>query len=238
MSFAAALATDSDTSAAIQKVCQQALQDLKGGPQLALVFFSPHHADRVDRILAGLEAHLPGVPLLGCNGESIVGNDQEIEETPAVSLWLARWSTAPGLESFQLEVTATPDGPSILGWPDGLASADPEQAVLLLLADPFTFPIDLCLQRLNTDYPGLRVLGGMASGGQGKGDSRLLLGPRLLRSGAVGVLLPRVAVRSVVSQGCRPVGRHMVITRAQENVLVELGGRTPLAQLQQLWQEL
>jgi small ligand-binding sensory domain FIST len=55
----------------------------------------------------------------------------------------------------------------------------------------------------------------------------------------VGVLLQRpIAVRSIVSQGCRPIGQHMVVTRAQENIIVELGGRPPLVRLQQLWQEL
>jgi small ligand-binding sensory domain FIST len=57
--------------------------------------------------------------------------------------------------------------------------------------------------------------------------------------GAVGVLLQgELGIRSIVSQGCRPIGRHMVVTRAQDNVILELGGRPPLAQLQQLWQEL
>src|SRR5205807_2702155 len=44
--------------------------------------------------------------------------------------------------------------------------------------------------------------------------------------------------RAVVSQGCRPIGPHMVITRGEENVIQELGGKTPAVQLQHLWQEL
>jgi small ligand-binding sensory domain FIST len=55
----------------------------------------------------------------------------------------------------------------------------------------------------------------------------------------VGVLLQgAVGLRSIVSQGCRPVGRPFVITRAAENVIQELGGRPALERLQQLWQEL
>src|SRR5439155_5585439 len=42
----------------------------------------------------------------------------------------------------------------------------------------------------------------------------------------------------VVSQGCRPIGRHLVITRAKDNIIFELGGEAPLTRLQQLWQEL
>jgi small ligand-binding sensory domain FIST len=47
-----------------------------------------------------------------------------------------------------------------------------------------------------------------------------------------------VQVRTIVSQGCRPIGRHLVITKAQENLIQGLGGRPPLAHLQELWQEL
>ena len=36
----------------------------------------------------------------------------------------------------------------MLGWPDGLLSADPAQSAMLLLGDPFTFPADLFLARM------------------------------------------------------------------------------------------
>jgi small ligand-binding sensory domain FIST len=79
----------------------------------------------------------------------------------------------------------------------------------------------------------------MASGGAGPGDGPLVLDGAVVAGGAAGVLLRGpVGIRSIVSQGCRPVGRPMVITKGRENVIAELGGRTPLAQLQELWQSL
>ena len=47
-----------------------------------------------------------------------------------------------------------------------------------------------------------------------------------------------LGLRWIVSQGCRPIGRHMVITKAEENIILELGGRTPFEQLRQLWETL
>src|SRR5690606_10155402 len=44
--------------------------------------------------------------------------------------------------------------------------------------------------------------------------------------------------RSVVSQGCRPIGTPYVVTRAEANVIYELGGRPPLARLQELFPQL
>ena len=79
----------------------------------------------------------------------------------------------------------------------------------------------------------------MASGGRMPGQTRLVLGGEVINDGAVGVLLQGpIAVRSIVSQGCRPIGKHMVVTRGHDNIIEELGGMAPLARLQQIWQEL
>jgi small ligand-binding sensory domain FIST len=79
----------------------------------------------------------------------------------------------------------------------------------------------------------------MASGGGQPGESPLLIGADLRNEGAVGVLLRGpVKARSVVSQGCRPIGKPMIITKARDNIILELGGKTALDQLQQIWQEL
>ena len=51
---------------------------------------------------------------------TIVGNDREIEQGPALSLWLARWPEPVTLEPFRLVVEETADGYSLLGWPDAL----------------------------------------------------------------------------------------------------------------------
>jgi len=40
-------------------------------------------------------------------------------------------------------------------------------------------------------------------------------------------------VKTVVSQGCRPIGKSYVITRGDRNIIHELGGRPALEQLQQ-----
>jgi small ligand-binding sensory domain FIST len=143
------------------------------------------------------------------------------------------------LETFQLVARRTPDGPSLLGWPDSVVTADAAASAMLLLGDPATFPVDLFFRDVNEDHRGLRVMGGMASGTRGQEPSPLIVGNQVVQEGAVGVLLQGpVKIRSIVSQGCRPIGQHMLITRAEENIIVELGGKPPIVQLQQLWQEL
>ena len=58
------------------------------------------------------------------------------------------------------------------------------------------------------------------------------------RAGAVaihqGARLPGgVSVRTLVSQGCRPIGDSFVVTRSEDNVVFEIGGRPPLERLRE-----
>lgn len=236
MPFAAALSTAADLAAAVEEVCARLGGAVGGVPDLAVVFFSPQHAPGADLIARTLRERFGPRCLLGCVGESIIGNDREIEGGPALSLWLGRWARPITLESFHLTLERTPDGPSLLGWPDALSTTDAARAAILLLGDPFTFPADLFLREVNETARGLRVLGGMASGIRGEGQCRLLLDGAVHDQGAGGVLLQGpIGLRSIVSQGCRPIGRHMVITLAEENLILELGGKPPLTQLQELW---
>jgi small ligand-binding sensory domain FIST len=239
MPFAAAVSTEQAAPRALDAVCRPALDQLRGAPDLALLFFSPHHLAAADDLAAAAQQQLGARCLLGCVGESIIGNDREIEDSPALSLWLARWPGAVELTPFQLTLEETSEGYTLLGWPDALEDADPARSAVLLLGDPYTFPADVFLQEMNESRRGVRVMGGMASGIRAPGECRLLSRERTIPGGAVGVLLRGdIGLRCVVSQGCKPIGRPMVVTKAHDNVIAELGGKPPLRQLQELWPQL
>src|SRR5713101_6260176 len=107
MPFAAALSTVAETDRALNEVCGSALDALQATPDLALVFFSPHHAAKAETIASTLTQRLGAKCLLGCVGEAIVGNGQEVEHKPAISLWLARWARPVEMEPFHLELEQT-----------------------------------------------------------------------------------------------------------------------------------
>src|SRR5262249_40226213 len=110
MPYAAALSTTRETLRALDEVCTGALEDLQATPDLALIFFSPHHLGAAATLARTAQQRLSAGCLLGCAGEAIVGNDQEIEAAPALSLWLAHWSVPVDLLPFHLVVEQTPDG--------------------------------------------------------------------------------------------------------------------------------
>jgi small ligand-binding sensory domain FIST len=120
----------------------------------------------------------------------------------------------------------------VAGMPQIEGDAD---RVLVLLADPFTFPVDALLAQVTDDMPALRVVGGMASAARGPGGNRLVLDEMVTADGAVGALLPAGApVTTVVSQGCRPIGDPMTVTRSEGQVVYELAGRPALERLVEL----
>ena len=235
---AAALSTNANTSAAVREVCEVARESLGGPPDLALAFFSTHHVACADRLAAEACELLGTSCLLGTCGESIVGTGREVEEEPALSLWLARWPGAT-ITPMHLEFERTPEGGALDGWPDQLAGEWPEGSFLILLGDPFTFPTDFLLERMNEDRPGVSVIGGMASGSHEPGGNRLILGGQTMAEGAIAIHVSGpVRMRTVVSQGCRPIGKPLVVTKAERNVIHELGGKPALVQLREIFDAL
>jgi small ligand-binding sensory domain FIST len=229
MPFAAGLSEHPITAAAVGEVVGQVLDGLgaAGPPDLAVLFVTAPHAGALEDAAATVCAALGPGALLGCAAETVVGGEREVEQEAAVSLWAGH--TGP-VTPFHLRLESTPDGATLVGWPDVLPG-DP--SALLLLADPFTFPADAFLARAADDFPQLPVVGGMASAAQGPGGNRLAIDERVVDHGAVGVFLgPEVDVSTVVSQGCRPVGEPFAVTKAERNIVYELAGRPALERLQ------
>ena len=238
LQFTAALSTLPDARQAAAEACQRAGQSLAAPASLAIVFVSPHHVAELEAVGDEIRKRLAPGCLLGCTGESIVGNALEIEEAPAVALWLAALPDV-SIAPMHLRFEKTPEGPTVVGWPHELPEIWPPGAALLLLGEPFSFPADWLLERLNEDQPQVPVIGGMASGAHRPGGNRLLIDENVFDQGAVAALVHGpVRIETVVSQGCRPIGRTFVVTKAEQNVIFELSGKPALAQLQSVFDEL
>jgi len=238
LQFASAVSTFPETKVAVEQNCPQVLDKLDGSVDLAFVFFSLDHASNVAQLARDVAKKLGTANVLGCTGESIVGRGQEIEEGPAFSLWAASLPDVK-LQTMQLQFERTADGSPISGWPEDLEDKWPDGSSLLMLGEPFTFPADVLLERVNEEHAGVPVVGGMASGGHSPGMNRLVLGEQSFTEGAVAVLLSGdIELRTIVSQGCRPIGSHFIVTKAERNIIFELGGKPALQQLQEIFDQL
>ena len=227
--FGAALSEHPTASFAVGEVVGSVIEQVGESPDMALVFVAGHDsADFVD-IADAIRTLLSPAVLVGATAVGVVGGDLEAEDGPAISLWAGRVGE---VEAVRLETVRAPEGTAVVGMPD--AAADGART-LVLLTDPFSFPVDALTKASNAQYPHLRIVGGVASRPGGPGANRLVLDGRVHDDGAVGVLLPAgLDEFTVVSQGCRPVGQPFIVTSSEDNLIQGLGMRPPLERLQDL----
>jgi len=229
----AGLSTDLHPGRAASEAASEAAATL-GGPQpnLVLAFIADDHRDAVDEIAGVLGDLFNEAAVIGCTTQGVVGGSRELEHGPAVSLFTA-YLPDTSVQAFALDFVEIGDGEGDYeGWPSVLA---PDTA-LLMLCDRFSFPAGHLAEKLNAERPGTRLIGGVASGGDAAGESRLMIGRDVRPHGAVAVALSgRVRVESLVSQGCRPVGEPFTVTRADRNIIFELGGKSPIEQISAIW---
>lgn len=222
-----------DTRDAARCVAEGLSAALAGPADLVLVFATPHHAEGMGSIRETLIDRAGARHVVGCTVSGTVGGGREHEAGPGIVGFGLR---GDGLTIEPFVGTVEKEGEDsarILGLPfDSLASG-PERAALLF-ADPYSFPVEPVLRFAREHAGRAPWIGGIASGGSAPGVNRMLCDDTVVDHGAVGVVLGgEVRVTPLVSQGCRPIGRHFVITKAKDNVIEELGGGPALARLQE-----
>lgn len=218
-----------DAAEAVAEAIADVLERASSEPSLAVLFVSAHHRDSLANIVGAVRALLRPAHLLGAAAAGVLGGTEEIEDGPGLVIWAAECGP---VDLVLLDAVETRDGTAVLGWDDDLVGS---ATTALLVADPFSFPVEGFLAGLRRSHPGLSVIGGLASAGNEPGGNRLVADGHIVSSGAVAVLIhgdeDGPQVRPLVSQGCRPVGEPFVVTRATRNVVHELGSRLALERL-------
>ena len=231
--IATGLAVDDAGVDAFAEAAGRAALGLGGAPaDLAVVFGGapnlPHHEEG----LRVVRERIRSDAVIGCGAQGVVGAGRELE-AGGVAVWAA---SIPGARVDPFQLDATPAGESAVAV-SGMPDADDADA-LILLADPYSFPVDPLLAHMADDQPGLPVIGGLASAGGGPGAAALILGDRVVTRGAVGVALAGVDVLPCVSQGARPLGPEMVVTAADGNTIEERASKPALQRLREAIAEL
>ncbi len=218
-------------SESAREAVAEAAREVRGGAlgraevDLAFVFLSPAHLEEAEAAVEAVREELAPRHLLGCVAEGVVAGVRELEHGPAVAVWAGALPGAE-IECFHAAAVQTDEGITVAGFPE---LDDP--GLVTLLVDPFTFPAGAFLTRLNEEREQIPLVGGIAGDGRRPGIQALILDDAVHAEGAVGAVVSGVQVRTVVSQGCRPIGREAVITRCEGNVVYELAGRPALERL-------
>jgi small ligand-binding sensory domain FIST len=230
--IATGLATRDDGVDAFAEAAGRAALALGGAEvDLAMVFAGAANLGHAEEGLALIAERLRAKALVGCGAQGVVGSGRELEEG-GVAVWAASLEHA-SVETFHMEALRAGDQLAVAGVPD-LDAAD----AVIMLVDPYTFPVEPLLAQIGADHPGLPVIGGFASAGGGPGLAVLIHDGEVERQGAVGVALAGVDVRPCVSQGARPIGPEMVITAAEGNEIHELASKPALERIKEAIEQL
>ena len=220
--------------------CEVAIKNSVGDESLdlAVAFISPHYEESYERV-AGLMAETLGAKhVFGCSGGGVIGNGMEVEQRAGISITAAVLPNVD-INPFHLQVDRLPDldaGPD--KWETLIGVTADKNPHFVILADPYSFPVQDLLVGMDYAYPGATKIGGLASGASQQGGNALFLDEKVLRTGAIGLALDgNITVDTVVAQGCRPIGSPMRISKSDRNMLLELEGEAPMAVLRNLYQE-
>jgi len=239
MKWASALSLERDAASATAEVIRDIKPKLGSRrPDALFLFLSSHHKSHCQTILAAILKQLGPVHLLGCSGESVIGEWHEAEQVPALAM---AGAVLPNVELKPIRLTdsmlPSPDCSPRL-WEERLgvkASLNPH---FILFADPFSIHADDLLAGLDFAYPQGVKVGALASGGRQPGQDALFLDNYVFHDGAVGLALSGdVRIETIVAQGCRPFGPVLAITKCESNIVLELDHHPALEILRAIYRQ-
>ena len=238
MQWSSAVSDSPSFTEAVAQASQDIIASLDGQrPDLAVVFVSSHHWSSYVNAPGVFAKALGAATLIGCSAAGVIGGGQEVERRPGIAISAA---VLPGVEitPFELNQDELPSPDAAPEEWQTLLGIRPEDCpAIMLLPDPFSLRSDHLLAGLDFAYPSTVKIGGLASGGGQPGTNALFLNDKMIRSGAVGVAFSGdLAVETVVARGCRPIGKPLIVTGSELNIISKLGDKTPLDVLREIFE--
>ncbi|HEY8692273.1 MAG TPA: FIST N-terminal domain-containing protein [Chloroflexota bacterium] len=222
---AAAITKSADWHEALERAIEEAGIEPAATADLTLFFASGDYADHLGAMVRRVQSATGAAVLAGCSGQGIIGPEREIEGEPAVSLMTLRLPGANLKASYitQQQVAAF-DGAA--AWHQHTGVAPDEVNAWLMFADPFHLDVETLLDGFSAAYPGIPVIGGLASAAAHPHQTFVFLNGEVHGEGAVVVALGGAyTLKTVVSQGCDPIGEPWIITAANGSIIETISHR-------------
>src|SRR5262245_34868546 len=164
MRWATAISARQDLDAALDDAIQSLRRDFGAvRADLALLFVAASNPAAAAMLPARLQSKLPTTVLLGCTAAGVIGGGREIEHEPAVALTVAELPDTT-VTPFAIAAADLPDDDAPpQAWHDASGIAPEPRPEFILLADPFSCPIERLVGGLDYAYPRSTKVGGLAS---------------------------------------------------------------------------
>lgn len=247
--FANAISEDYTDAGAVERVCDSIQHALNSDTaDLCILFAGGPGNHEISNALSKIHDRLSPNVLIGCSGFGVIGAEKEIEEGACLSLVAAKCDTA-GIKPFAFEDKhanskerdATPE---VLVEALNMRPDEVDGNSMLVLVDPLTVATESALSTMDSAYPHSMKFGGLVGGGMEYGENAMFIGDRILRQGAVGLMMGNAFQPEIISTSNEvAIGEPISISVANRNVILRFeergpDGTTPLEVIKKIQAEL
>ena len=222
---------------AVSTAAEEALAECGGQPTCGFLFVSANWLPQIGEALDLIRLHGRVPLLIGTVGAGLIGRQKEAEGVTGMSLLLVRLPetklTPVTITREQIEEST---GPAYWQMETGIGPDEVDSWIIL--ANPLAPGLERWLAEWNVAFPHAPSIGGLASGGNEAGEHALLLDGKAIDAAVLALAVKGRKIRTIVSQGCKPVGEPFTITRAEENLVFTLGSRPAYQVLSETFQAL
>ncbi len=199
---------------------------------LATVFVTADYLKHLDDFcdILRVDGHIKEV--VGCTTKGRIDRNQETESGQGFCLLAI---SSPGTEFLVKKIQAN----LVLGGDGhGMESSPSESYKWISLLDPYSIPADVWMQNWNAASPRAVCTGGLANGANEQVTAVFHNGKEIEGGAVVGIKGGTLRMHSIVSQGCKPIGEPLTVTRAEDNVIYALGSQPAYQALENAFQTL
>ena len=225
------LSGEQDTEAAAREAIHLAMN--RAGIERAdfvVLFATPHHFAQYRPLMKWVQEETGAKQVAGCSGYGVLTSDGEIEDAPGIAI-LAAASDQISAHSFlchPLRGQGHVVGEEIAKKAQENLSAGSDPLVLLL-PDTYRFQPEPLFESLQEVLGPIPIVGGGASEDGSQGRTYQFCNGQVESDAVSGLIFKGTFSADIhMTQACRPLGDPWVVTRADRNVIYELGGRPAL----------
>ncbi|HEY6841446.1 MAG TPA: FIST C-terminal domain-containing protein [Chthoniobacterales bacterium] len=206
---------------AVIEIAASLRQEMGTNASLGVLFLTQEWRPHLEDTLELIRLHGHVSQLVGCSGWGVIGTRREIEHEPGFSLILFSLP-AESFSVFQLSEAQIEESTGGDYWPTATGLPAKEVTSWIVLANPYFSGAESWLEEWGAAYPGIPILGGLAS--SSNSEIFLLKDGEVSNAPVLAIAMKQgLVVRSLVSQGCRPIGDPSPITKAEQNLILEIG---------------
>ncbi len=210
------------------------LRERLGGPAtVVFAFVTPDYLSDLDEFIDTVRVDGHVAEVVGCTATTLISGEAEKENALGfVLMGLRSAESSVRIVNLSTERMEAADGPE--SWREDAAGMNG----WLVFGNPYGFPADQWLGEWSGVAPDVPVVGGIASGGESEAEIAVFHNAQLVSGAVVVGFSGAIEVVAAVSQGCRPIGEALPVTKAEDNVVFSLGSRPAYQALETAFESL